>query len=72
MEPLPLSPSPEGRGDLRKNALPEFWSSRWSKRYVLIQKILLPLVGGAVAKGLRGCLVLARASVSEMMAMGER
>ncbi len=36
-----MEPLPSGEGDSRKKALPEFWHSRRSKRYVLIQKILL-------------------------------
>ena len=45
MRSLPLSPFPKGRENSRKKALTEFWHSRRSKRYVLIQKILLPLEG---------------------------
>jgi len=48
-----MEPLPSGEGDSRKKALPEFWHSRRSKRYVLIQKILLPLEG-ELAEGLRG------------------
>ncbi len=42
-------------GGVQKKSVAIKLPSRWNKRYVLIQKILLPLVGGAVAERLRGC-----------------
>ena len=53
-EPLPLSPSPEGRGDSKDEALAGIWPVWWRKRYVTEPEALLLLVGGAGPEGLRG------------------